>query len=120
MAMAKEQGTKILLTADRTLMSNYHNNEFFGFGTCAPPNFIPEWLFSYLFFPPLETKKGQPWMAPYGLRKTEAQLLKDGFDVKTVSPKNLKKHLKDAKALGIHTMDPFGLRTRLKHSGSII
>lgn len=107
--MAQKQGTKVLLTADRTLMSNYHHNEFLGFGTCAPPNFIPEWLFSYLFFPPLETKKGQPWMAPYGLRKTEAQLLQDGFDVKTVSPMNLKRHLKDVKALGIHTMDPFGL-----------
>jgi radical SAM superfamily enzyme YgiQ (UPF0313 family) len=99
----------VLLTADRTLMSNYHNNEFLGFGTCAPPNFIPEWLFSYLFFPPLETTDGHPWTAPYGLRKTEAQLLKDGFKVDTISPKNVGKHLKDAKVLGIHAMDPFGL-----------
>jgi hypothetical protein len=37
---------KILLTSDRTLMSDYHSNEFVGFGTCAPPNFIPEWLYS--------------------------------------------------------------------------
>lgn len=100
---------RVLLTADRTLMSNYHHNEFLGFGTCAPPNFVPEWLYSYLFFPPLETKKGQPPTAPYGLRKTEAQLLKEGFSVETVSPKGLKTHLKDAKVLGIHTMDPFGL-----------
>ena len=73
----------VLLTADRTLMSNYHSNEFLGFGTCAPPNFIPEWLFSYLFFPPLKTFKGHPLTAPYGLRKTEAQLIKDGFKVDT-------------------------------------
>jgi radical SAM superfamily enzyme YgiQ (UPF0313 family) len=99
----------VLLTADRTLMSNYHHNEFLGFGTCAPPNFIPEWLFSYLFFPHLETSNGHPWTAPYGLRKTEAQLLKDGFQVDTVSPKHIGKYLKDAKVLGIHTMDPFGL-----------
>lgn len=107
--MEKKGGTKVLLTADRTLMSNYHQNEFLGFGTCAPPNFIPEWLFSYLFFPPIETEKGYPWEAPYGLRKTEAQLLTEGFDVKTVSPMSLKRHLKGAKVLGIHTMDPFGL-----------
>ncbi len=99
----------VLLTADRTLMSNYHSNEFLGFGTCAPPNFIPEWLYSYLFFPPLKTNNGQPFTAPYGLRKTEAQLLKEGFKVETVSPNHLEKPLKDAKVLGIHAMDPFGL-----------
>ena len=100
---------EVLLTADRTLMSNYHNNEFLGFGTCAPPNFIPEWLYSYLFFPPLKTRNGRPWTAPYGLRKTEAQLLKEGFKVETVSPNHLRSYLNDAKVLGIHTMDPFGL-----------
>ncbi len=107
--MEGKQKPEVLLTADRTLMSNYHQNEFLGFGTCAPPNFIPEWLYSYLFFPPLKTTNGLPWTAPYGLRKTEAQLLKEGFTVDTVSPKNLKSHLKNAKVLGIHTMDPFGL-----------
>ncbi len=107
--MEEKQQLEVLLTADRTLMSNYHHNEFLGFGTCAPPNFIPEWLFSYLFFPQLKTDKGHPWTAPYGLRKTEAQLLKEGFSVDTVSPKGLKSHLKDAKVLGVHAMDPFGL-----------
>ena len=100
---------EVVLTADRTLMSDYHGNEFLGFGTCAPPNFIPEWLYSYLFFPPLKTKKGHPIAAPYGLRKTEAQLLREGFHVETASPKQLNRHLKGAKVLGIHTMDPFGL-----------
>jgi radical SAM superfamily enzyme YgiQ (UPF0313 family) len=90
-------------------MSNYHHNEFLGFGTCAPPNFIPGWLYSYLFFPPVEASQGHPCTAPYGLRKTEAQLLKEGFTVDTVSPKHVSKHLKDAKVLGIHAMDPFGL-----------
>jgi radical SAM superfamily enzyme YgiQ (UPF0313 family) len=99
----------ILLTADRTLMSNYHANEFLGFGTCAPPNFIPEWFYSFLFFPPLKADGGIPSAAPYGLRKTEAQLLKEGFDVITVSPDHLERHLDKAKILGIHAMDPFGL-----------
>ena len=90
-------------------MSNYHSNEFLGFGTCAPPNFIPEWLFSYLFFPPLKSQQGHPQAAPYGLRKAEAQLLKEGFSVETASPDHLDDYLKDAKVLGIHAMDPFGL-----------
>ena len=100
---------KVLLTADRTLMSNYHNNEFLGFGTCAPPNFIPEWFYSFLFFPPLKVDKGISAAAPYGLRKTEAQLLKEGFDVLTVSPDHIEEHINEAEVLGIHAMDPFGL-----------
>lgn len=99
----------ILLTADRTLMSDYHHNEFLGFGTCAPPNFIPNWLYGFLFFPPIKTKDGIPVAAPYGLRKIEAQLLSEGFDVLTVSPEHLEKYIKEAKVLGIHVMDPFGL-----------
>jgi radical SAM superfamily enzyme YgiQ (UPF0313 family) len=100
---------EVLLTADRTLMSNYHNNEFLGFGTCAPPNFIPEWLYSFLFFPPLKADKGVLSAAPYGLRKTEAQLLKEGFNVATVSPDHLDGFIDEAKVLGVHVMDPFGL-----------
>ena len=101
--------TEILLTADRTLMSNYHDNEFLGFGTCAPPNFIPESLYSYLFFPRIKADKEGPSAAPYGLRKIEAQLLKEGFDVATIGPDQIGKHVNEAKVLGIYTMDPFGL-----------
>ena len=100
---------EVLLTADRTLMSNYHSNEFLGFGTCAPPNFIPEWFYSFLFFPPIKASKGIPSAAPYGLRKTEAQLLKEGFDVITISPDHMEEYIEKAKVLGIYTMDPFGL-----------
>jgi radical SAM superfamily enzyme YgiQ (UPF0313 family) len=100
---------EVVLTADRTLMSNYHGNEFLGFGTCAPPNFIPDWLFGYFFFPPVKNERGNPYTAPYGLRKTEAQLKKDGFKVAVVSPSHLDKYLQDAKVLGVHAMDPFGL-----------
>lgn len=100
---------EVLLTADNTLMSDYHHNEFLGFGTCAPPNFIPEGLYSYLFFPPVEARKGRPSAAPYGLRKIEAQLLKEGFKVETASPNHLARFLSSARVLGIYTMDPFGL-----------
>jgi len=102
-------GDKILLTADQTLMSDYHRNEFIGFGTCAPPNVIPDWLYKWLFFPPAKTLNGIPVAAPYGLRKIEAQLLSEGFDVSTVAPNHLKKYIGKAEVLGIHVMDPFGL-----------
>jgi hypothetical protein len=63
-------------------MSNYHNNEFLGFGTCAPPNLIPDWMYIYLFFPSQKSdKNGSPLIAPYGLRKAEAQLTKEGYKV---------------------------------------
>ena len=100
---------EVLLTSDRTLMSDYHGNEFIGFGTCAPPNFIPEWIYSYLFFPPIKTRKGVPFAAPYGLRKIEAQLLREGFSVETVSPEHVKEYIGSVKTIGIYTMDPFGL-----------
>ncbi|MGB9779095.1 MAG: radical SAM protein, partial [Candidatus Bathyarchaeales archaeon] len=99
----------VILTADRTLMSDYHANEFIGFGTCAPPNVIPNWLYAWLFFPQIKTEKGIPVAAPYGLRKVEAKLLSEGFNVQTVAPTHLKNYIKKAKVLGVHVMDPFGL-----------
>jgi len=97
----------ILLTSDSTLMSNYHGNEFLGFGACAPPNFIPDDMYKWLFFPPIHDVNDAAVSAPYGLRKVEAQLLSEGFNVRTVSPNHLKNYVNDAKVLGIHVMDPF-------------
>jgi len=51
-------GMTVILTADRTLMSDYHHNEFIGFGTCTAPNLIPDWLYKFLFFPPIKTNSG--------------------------------------------------------------
>ncbi len=109
MSQKSANNGKIILTADRTLMSDYHKNIFLGFGTCAPPNFLPNWFYSWLFFPPIKTKRGIPEAAPYALRKVEAQLLSEGFDVLTVSPQHVGRYLDEAKVLGIHVMDPFGL-----------
>ena len=100
---------RVMLTADYSLMSDYRHNEFLGFGTCAPPNVIPDSLYRWLFFPPIKTQNGIVSAAPYGLRKIEAQLLKEGFDVTTVAPDYLRKNITEAKVLGVHVMDPFGL-----------
>ncbi|HEC94362.1 MAG TPA: B12-binding domain-containing radical SAM protein [Thermoplasmatales archaeon] len=97
---------EVVLTADKTLMSNYHGKIFLGFGTSAPPNWLPEQLFRYLFFPKIKTKNGVPWQAPYGLRKIEAKLIDEGFDVKTIYPDYIDRY--DPRVIGIHVMDPFG------------
>ncbi len=101
--------TDVVLTADDTLMSDYHHNEFLGFGTCAPPNFVPDWMYRWLFFPPMKRVQKSPLQAPYGLRKLEAQLVKEGFSTATVVPKDLAGFLGEAKVLGVHVMDPFGI-----------
>ncbi|MEM4246120.1 MAG: radical SAM protein [Candidatus Bathyarchaeia archaeon] len=101
--------TRVLLTADRTLMSDYRGKEFLGFGTSAPPYVLPPWLYQRLFFPPVRRRRGLPAEAPYGLRKVEARLIMDGYDVVTVDPDHLPRYIADADVLGVHTMDPFGL-----------
>ncbi len=96
----------VLLTCDRTLMSNYHGKEFLGFGTSAPPNWIPEFMFRQLFFPKMKKVSGFPWQAPYGLRKIEAKLLDEGIDAIVIDPDDLRKY--EAKVIGIYVMDAFG------------
>ncbi|WEU40222.1 MAG: B12-binding domain-containing radical SAM protein [Candidatus Odinarchaeum yellowstonii] len=100
---------RVVLTADRTLMSGYRNHVFLGFGSCAPSNIIPDWLYRLLFFPSVESCKGVPVAAPYGLRKIEAALLLNGFNVVCVDPDYLSFYLRDAEVLGVYVMDPFGL-----------
>ncbi|MDI9646644.1 MAG: radical SAM protein [Archaeoglobales archaeon] len=103
---------KILLTAERTLMSNYHGALFLGFMSCAPKNLINSKLFFRFICPPVKVKDGQALLAPYGTRKIEAALLDYGFsekDVAVVPPEKVGKYLKEAKIVGITTNDPLGL-----------
>jgi len=51
---------EILLTADRTLMSNHNKNEFLGFGATAPPDVLPERLHRRLFF--LLSRQGKEFL----------------------------------------------------------
>ncbi len=101
--------SEIVLTADKTLMSDHHGSEFLGFGTCIPPYILPTSIYKILFFPSIKTNKiGEPIAAPYGMRKIESALIDRGFDVRVLDPRYIDKGLKDAKVLGISTMDPFG------------
>jgi len=103
---------RIILTADRTLMSEYNGNIFLGFAACGP-RFIPDWLYKKIFCPPVERENGQARYGHCGQRKIEAALINHGFspdDIKVVPPERLSKEVdKDTKVLCITTHDPLGL-----------
>lgn len=103
---------KIVLTADRTLMSDYNKTVFLGFTACAP-KVIPGWLYTQLFCPPVEEENGRAKYGHCGQRKIEASLLNNGFseeDVAVIRPERLSDIVdKDTKVLCITTHDPLGL-----------
>lgn len=104
---------KIVLTADRTLMSEYNKHIFMGFAACAP-RLIPSWLYTKIFCPPVEDDgNSRARYGHCGQRKIEAALLNNGFtdnDVAVVSPEKLNKVVdKETQVLCITTHDPLGL-----------
>ena len=68
-----------MLTADRSLMTNYRGNFLYGFIACGPYELVPEFVFDKLFCPSVETNKnsGEVKVAQCGLRRIESALLKD-------------------------------------------
>jgi radical SAM superfamily enzyme YgiQ (UPF0313 family) len=103
---------RIILTADKTLMSDYGNNIFLGFAACAP-KFIPDWLYTRIFCPPVEEKNEVVKYGHCGQRKIESALLNDGYsknDIKVIRPEKLEKVVDDeTRILCITTHDPLGL-----------
>jgi hypothetical protein len=107
-------GFKIVLTADRTLMSEYNNAIFLGFSACVPHGIIPDKLYFSLFCPSVPVNKdGSVKYAPCGTRKIEATLLKRGFnreDVVVAHPEHLDKVIgSNTKILFITENDPLGM-----------
>ncbi len=108
------EGYKIVLTAERCLMSNYHNALFLGFTACGPKNLINPFFYFRFVCPPVPFyNNGIAKMAPYGLRKIEAALLDYGFDedeVAVVVPDRIRKFVgPNTKIIGISSNDPLGL-----------
>lgn len=103
---------KVVLTTDRTLMSEYNNIVFLGFAACAP-KFIPGWLYTKIFCPPAEEENGFVKYGHCGQRKIEASLLNNGFnekDIAVVRPERLDRIIdKETKVLCVTTHDPLGL-----------
>jgi len=102
---------EIVITSDRTMMSNHHGKEFIGFMATGPSIFIPELLWMYICCPKVKTDKyGRPIEAPYGLRKIEAALQDAGFKAYIIDPDYLRLYIDKAKILmiGHHDFFAFG------------
>jgi len=107
-------GKRIVLTADRSLMTNYRGNFLYGFIACGPYEVLPEWVFDKVFCPAVETDPvtGESKVAQVGLRRVESSLLQ-GYrrdEVFVANPEMLHKSIgPDTKVVGINVMDPLGM-----------
>ena len=114
MKRAKNKGYKIVLTANRTLMSHYNGLVFLGFGACVSKGVIPDKLYFSALCPSIGANKdGSTTNAPCGTRKIEAALLNSGFkseDIIVAHPDHLNKVIgPDTKVLSITEIDPLGI-----------
>ena len=99
---------EIVLTTDRTMMSNHHGKEFLGFLATGPAIGVPEKLWLWLAAPKMKVDElGRPKEAPYGMRKVEAKLIDAGFKAAIIDPDYLDKHLDTMKVLMIGHHDFF-------------
>jgi radical SAM superfamily enzyme YgiQ (UPF0313 family) len=103
--------TEIILTADKSLMNNFHLKGNIALPFYGSGEMFPKWLFNLLVGKP-NHRFGITKYAPYPLRKIEAVLLNKGFDVLTICPDFLQEYIKDAKILGIHTVDPLAFASQ--------
>ncbi len=102
------KGFEIVLTTDRTMMSNHHGKEFLGFIATGPAIGLPEKLWFWIAAPKIKVDElGRPREAPYGMRKVEAKLIDAGFNAAIIDPDHLHKHLDSMKVLMLGHHDYF-------------
>jgi radical SAM superfamily enzyme YgiQ (UPF0313 family) len=120
---------KVVLTADRTLMSPYRGISLASFFGCAPAidvnrdhssiwyhifgnQVTPRMLFDFICNPIPHTN-GLANYAPYGLRKVEAALVRDGYsteDVVVAHPDHVERFIgPGTEVVGTYEMDPLGM-----------
>ena len=120
---------KVVLTADRTLMSPYRGISLASFFGCAPAidtkrdptslwyklmgqQITPRLLFDFICNP-IENINGVAKYAPYGLRKVESSLIRDGYsreDVVVAHPDYVEKFIgPETQVVGTYEMDPLGM-----------
>jgi radical SAM superfamily enzyme YgiQ (UPF0313 family) len=120
---------KVVLTADRTLMSPYRGISLASFFGCAPAidvnrdhnsfwyhvfgnQVTPRMLFDFICNP-IPHSNGLANYAPYGLRKVEASLVRDGYsreDVVVAHPDHVEKFIgPGTEVVGTYEMDPLGM-----------
>ena len=105
---------KIVLTTDRALFTDFSDMSFLGFGLCLPYRLVPR-IVQYRFLSPKVSvdREHRAKIAPYGLSKLEAALLRSGFPRESViitPPEHLEYVIDDkTKIVGVHVLDPLGL-----------
>ena len=120
---------KVVLSADRTLMSPYRGISLASFFGCAPAidvnrdhnsfwyhvfgnQVTPRMLFDFICNPIPHTN-GLASYAPYGLRKVEAALVRDGYrreDVVVAHPDQVERFIgPGTEVVGTYEMDPLGM-----------
>jgi len=112
--MTVGEGCKIVLTSDRTLMSEYAGGVFLGFSATISRGVLPDRLYFSVFCPSVDVdNRGCVEAAPCGTRKIEAALLNHGFtreDIVVAHPDHLQKIVGPrTKVLAITEFDPLGL-----------
>jgi radical SAM superfamily enzyme YgiQ (UPF0313 family) len=120
---------KVVLAADRTLMSPYRGISLASFFGCAPAldtnrtrnsilyrilgnQVTPRLLFDFICNP-IENTNGHANYAPYGLRKVESSLIRDGYkreDVVVAHPDYIEQFIgPETEVVGTYEMDPLGM-----------
>ena len=120
---------KVVLSADRTLMSAYRGISLASFFGCAPAldfhrpkdsfwyyilknQVTPRVLFDFIC-KPIGHTNGIAHYAPYGLRKIESCLLRDGYnpeDVVVAHPDYIDRFIgPETEFIGTYEMDPLGM-----------
>src|SRR5215203_4003284 len=112
--MVESGGKRIVLTADRSLMTNYRGNFLYGFIACGPYELLPEFVFDKIFCPSVETDSntGEVKVAQCGLRRIESALLKEyrRDEILLAHPEMLDRCIgPETKVVGINVMDPLGM-----------
>ncbi|MFQ5940181.1 MAG: B12-binding domain-containing radical SAM protein [Nitrososphaerales archaeon] len=119
---------KVVLAADRTLMSPYRGISLGSFFGCAPAidtsrnsgfwywifksQVTPRILFDFICHP-IGHQMGVAQCAPYGLRKIQAGLIRDGYrneDVVVAHPDYVDRFIGlETEVVGTYEMDPLGM-----------
>ncbi|MFB6112685.1 MAG: radical SAM protein [Halodesulfurarchaeum sp.] len=105
----------VVLTADRSLMSDFRGNYILGFLSCTPSNYLPDFLYDRFFAPPIDADPdGRATSAPMGVRRIESGLLEsERFsrpDVAVAHPHHLDSVVgEETEIVGVSVMDPRGM-----------
>lgn len=104
--------TRIVLTADYSLMTNFRDLPLATFFSCIPTDFWHSRLAFRILAPDPPHDHGKAVWAPYGLRKLESALLRTfpREDLVVAHPKHVNRFVDDdTEIVGINSMDPLGL-----------